>query len=317
MAWDYTNDYSSTILAYTSGAGTITVVSVTGLPASGRYFILKVDNEYFLCTSYTGLVLTVTGGQASSTPANHSLGAAITGCWIVPSVLDGIRSDQSQIGTYANLPTSGMKLGDRYKCTNLVSELIYDGSIWQEFYKGFYVNPLPSFSWRNQGTASIVQTLGTEFLLAEAAGSNNLKGREISLPSTPYTITITIERQGYNVGYANNGIYITDGTKCVAFGIGNNGNPTIHIDNYTDSTTYNGNVIGIPFDVPHSPIVLRVNDNGTNHIFSWSLDRVNFFVVATQSRTAFISTPTAVGYFVESNNATYPNATKLISWIQS
>jgi len=93
MAWDYTNDYSSTILVYISGAGTITVVSVTGLPASGKYFILKVDDEYFLCTSYTGLVLTVTGGQAGSTPANHSLGAAITGCWIVPSVLDGIKSD--------------------------------------------------------------------------------------------------------------------------------------------------------------------------------------------------------------------------------
>ena len=93
MAWDYTNDYSSTILAYLSGAGSITVVSVTGLPASGKYFILKVDAEYFLCTSYTGLVLTVTGGQAGSTPANHSLGAAITGCWIVPSVLNGIKSD--------------------------------------------------------------------------------------------------------------------------------------------------------------------------------------------------------------------------------
>lgn len=93
MAWDYTNDYSSTILAYTSGAGAITVVSVTGLPASGKYFILKVDDEYFLCTSYIGLVLTVTGGQASSTPANHSLGATITGCWIVPQVLDGIKSD--------------------------------------------------------------------------------------------------------------------------------------------------------------------------------------------------------------------------------
>src|ERR1035437_3292300 len=93
MVWDYTNDYSSTILAYTSGAGTITVVSVTGLPASGKYFILKVDNEYFLCTSYTSLVLTVAGGQAGSTPANHSLGVAITGCWIVPQVLNGIKSD--------------------------------------------------------------------------------------------------------------------------------------------------------------------------------------------------------------------------------
>jgi hypothetical protein len=93
MAWGYTNDYSSTILAYTSGASSIIVVSVTGLPVSGMYFILKVDSEYFLCTSYTGLVLTVIGGQAWSTPANHSLGAAITGCWIVPQVLDGIKSD--------------------------------------------------------------------------------------------------------------------------------------------------------------------------------------------------------------------------------
>src|ERR1035437_8799903 len=153
MAWDYTNDYSSKILAYTSCAGSITVVSVTGLPASGRYFILKVDDEYFLCTSYTGLVLTVAGGQAGSTPANHSLGAAITGCWIVPSVLDGIRSDQSQIGTYANLPTGGMKTGDKYKCTDSCLELIYDGAAWKQFYRGIYCPTLPSFSWRNQGSA--------------------------------------------------------------------------------------------------------------------------------------------------------------------
>src|SRR5674476_1493736 len=133
MAWDYTNDYSSTILAYTSGAGSITVVSVTGLPASGRNFILKVDDEYFLCTSYTGLVLTVVGGQAGSTPANHSLGAVITGCWIVPSVLDGIRADQSRIGTYASLPTSGMKKGDQYKCTDYLVEFVYDGSVWNRF----------------------------------------------------------------------------------------------------------------------------------------------------------------------------------------
>ena len=130
MAWDYTNDYSSTILAYTSGAGAITVVSVTGLPASGKYFILKVDNEYFLCTSYTGLVLTVTGGQAGSTPANHSLGATITGCWIVPSVLDGIRADQSQVGIATSRPSSGMKKGDLYVTSDTGVLSIYNGSAW-------------------------------------------------------------------------------------------------------------------------------------------------------------------------------------------
>src|ERR1035437_2333420 len=174
MAWDYTNDYSSTILAYLSGAGTITVVSVTDLPASGMYFILKVEDEYFLCTSYTGLVLTVTGGQAGSTPANHSLGAAITGCWIVPQVLDGIRSDANQIGAYVSKPSSGIKKGDRYKCTDSPYEYVYDGSVWQAFVFGYSVTEpvLGNFTQVAVDYSSFDSTHGGILQKLASAGSN-------------------------------------------------------------------------------------------------------------------------------------------------
>jgi hypothetical protein len=176
MAWDYTNDYSSTILAYLSGAGSITVVSVTGLPASGMYFILKIDNEYFLCTSYTGLVLTVTGGQASSTPANHSLGATITGCWIVPQVLDGIKSDI--IGSAGNVvgPASATD-GNLVVFDGTTGKLVKDGGARGN---SGHVTILPwAYSSIGQGTFVIVSS-SVDYLGWEMYNSTNTNGDNIS-----------------------------------------------------------------------------------------------------------------------------------------
>jgi hypothetical protein len=46
--------------------------------------------------------------------------------------MDQIRKDLVQFGTFANLPsTVGQKQGNRYRCTDVPAELIYDGAAWQ------------------------------------------------------------------------------------------------------------------------------------------------------------------------------------------
>ena len=324
MTWDYTNDYSSTLYSsYTSGGTSLVVVSVSGLPASGRYFILKIELEYFLCTSYTGTTLTVVGAQAGSTAANHSSAAAITGCWIVPSVLDGIRSDQSQVGTYANLPTSGMKTGDRYTCTNRRAEFIYNGSNWDMFYMGLYVpgpfTALPSFSWRNQGLASIITEAGdTEFLIAPLATGDDYKCREINVPgSTPWTITVCLLPCTPKVNYSSVGLFLSDGTKLITLPVDGQTNFKVAIGQFSSVSSYSSTPLDLGgiATINSLPIMARITDDGTNHIFGVSSDGVNWYT-AQQSRTAYM-TATKIGYCANSNNATSAAAVRIINWKQT
>lgn len=76
--------YSSTLgSSYTSGGGTLTVASATGLPSGACYFIAVVKaegantDEYFLVTNVSGTTLTVTGAQSGSSASNHASGAVI------------------------------------------------------------------------------------------------------------------------------------------------------------------------------------------------------------------------------------------------
>ncbi len=317
MAWDYTNDYSSTILAYLSGAGTITVVSVTGLPASGRNFILKVDDEYFLCTSYTGLVLTVTGGQAGSTPANHSLGAVITGCWIVPSVLDGIRADQSQIGTYANLPTTGMKTGDQYKCTDFAEDYYYNGSAWISFIAGpqIVIPPTSSWTWDNQGSGTVDASGVSLFLtLPLQTGACNLYYR--SAPSTPYTITAGFMTESPGGDVALNFGFRDSSGKFVFWHVANNGN--IYVFKFSSSTSPTAPYVVLASNLltQVNPKWLQITDDGTNLIFRWRLSPYDSWqVLATEPRTDYLSSPTYVCFGGYVNGGIM--RVSCFSWLQS
>lgn len=92
---NFINDYSSTLAAgYTAGGTSLSLTSATGtngltLPTSN--FVLKIEDEYFLVTIRNGTTCTVTHSYAGSTNANHSNGSVVTGCWILPAVLDDLR----------------------------------------------------------------------------------------------------------------------------------------------------------------------------------------------------------------------------------
>jgi hypothetical protein len=71
--------------SYTSGGGTLSVTSASGLPngACNYYVIVKAEGanteEVFLVTSRSSTTLTVTGAQAGTSASNHASGAVIIG----------------------------------------------------------------------------------------------------------------------------------------------------------------------------------------------------------------------------------------------
>jgi hypothetical protein len=300
MSWDYTNDYSSTLSSgYTAGATSLILASVTGLPVSGRYFILKCENEYFLCTSYSGTTLTVVGAQAGSAAANHASAAAITGCWILPSVLDGIREDQSQVGTFANLPTGGMKRGDRYKCTDSCTDLFYTGSVWSPFILGVPVI-LPnsaSFAWTNQSGASVSSITGPLVITIPNANSGAVI-LDKALPSTPYTITVGMKY----LGESTYGIILRDSSSGKFVWIrftpnGVSGPAVIFLDKWNSATSENSLYFG-PINISASMtdvVYFRFVDSAGTRAIYVSTDGFNFMKVHSIGNTDFM-TPNRVGF---------------------
>lgn len=100
----FINDFSTTLsTSYTAGGTSLSLASFTGsnglsLPTDGGVFYLKIEDEYFLVTANSGSnPLTVVGGQCGSTNVSHGSGTVVTGCWILPPVLNAIRDFRADI----------------------------------------------------------------------------------------------------------------------------------------------------------------------------------------------------------------------------
>ena len=131
----YVNDPGTTLASPALSSDTSIVVnSSAGYPSTGNFRIL-VGTEIMIVTAVSGTTWTVTraaegtsaSGYPSTTAVNHILTAG---------GVDGIRAAISQFGTYANLPTTNMVTGDRYKATDSVYELIYNGTSWDHYVVG-------------------------------------------------------------------------------------------------------------------------------------------------------------------------------------
>lgn len=260
---------------------TITVVSASGYPTSGD-FRIKIDDELMIVTAVSGAVWTVTRGAESTTAVSHSGGA------IVNHVVSA--------GSMAIVNSGWALYGPPYNDTCKPSA--------------------QSFSWRNQGSATETANGDSLYLLAAAAGGDSIKGREITAPATPYTITAGMIPQLHTVNYNSCGLYFADnGTGKITLCIWRNG--LLEIGYFTNATTYSSTPVSIGMTSSNSMIWLRLTDNGTNHIASWSSNGVFFHQIYSAARTTHLATPDRVGYYTNSNNATYPSGVMLTYWKQS
>ncbi len=221
MAVTYSNNAFGTLASgYTAGASTITLQTGEGaaFPSSGD-FMCAIANPvqfYLNCTSRSGDVLTVdTVGQEGTTATNQSSGTAVAQVITAGNLTDLLAAagavGSTTTGIYSALPGSA-NTGDIYYCTDRLASFVYNGANWDMWYQGLYVpgpfSALPTFTWLNQGSASIVTEGGNmEFLFAPAGSGDSIKGREINVPgSTPWTITCCVQMQLAAVNFCNAGM---------------------------------------------------------------------------------------------------------------
>lgn len=300
---------------------TIPVTASTGMPASGDYTILVkegTNRELMHVTSRSSLNLTVATRGSWGTSAFSFTSAATVQIVLSAYAFDAIRANINQIGLYSALPTSGMKQGDWYKCTDCKSDFFYNGSAWIPFFDGFQVTEpsSSSWSWDNQGSSTASVGSGVLNFVAEPGSGVVMYYR--TAPATPYTITIRCDFVQSSLDGTNStaqtsmgqGIAFRDGTGKITFFIYYNIETYwgFDIENWNSSSSFNASVkTHANSNSVESPSVLtrsirrymRITDNGTNLLFSHSIDGVTWTQYHSYARTTFMgSGPTQIGIVV-------------------
>lgn len=189
--------------------------------------------------------------------------------------------------------------------------LICGGSSWTSLQVerptlGLFTKPVDSgFAWINQGSATIGTTRGG--LLLSCTGNGGAFGfrmRTKAAPSTPYTMTAA-----FMAGFAHGGLSFaglvfrqsSDG-KLHGFEVGVDNSQFTYVNSrkMTNPSTFSADYINASNAarlVPPGPIWLRIADNGTSRICSFSADGVNFIPFHSVGRTDFL-TADEVGFYV-------------------
>jgi hypothetical protein len=169
----------------------------------------------------------------------------------------------------------------------------------------------PMWTRLNWGTTSTTYSSG-ELLIAPQIvnAQNQIRGLTQPIPATPYTVVTVCHTSQVIPGAAgvgNCGILVSDGTKGITFA---NGNNSIDIVRWTTLTNgFSAFVFGAgnsTFTVAHDSevwVYLRYQDTGTNAVYSYSFDGINYITVITEVRTVFL-TPSQVGIFTQNSSST-------------
>lgn len=246
-------------------------------------------------------------------------------------------SSQRGYGTYAARPASA-PTGQRYICSDTNdSEWLYDGSKWVRYLSGVIVDPtgLPaasSFTWINQGTATLVDSFGG--LLLTAPGATGSNSRQLALqtpPATPYNLTVgfLVTASNFSTSVFGLGMRESSTAKILEFGGYISGGSGYARMQYTKATAFNGSfsAINAGDDIGSSNnsfnsrlFFLRLRDDGTNIISYFSTNNEQFEYYDTCLRTnPFTSAPNQIGICTQTidTNTNHAVYAKIVSWIYS
>lgn len=314
----YANNASTTvgIGGYTSGSGSLTVVSTGGnFPAVAtgvtQMHLLIYRLIGGLITPIVNLVATnTTSGTVWAVTAEGTDASALAGdtviCVLSSAGMNQIRADASQFGTFANLPaTTNQTKGNRYKQTDGPYEWIFTGSIWQAFYRGRQVTLPPaigSLTWVNQGGSTYSTTNGRGIFSAAFNASANYRLLQITPPTAPYTYTFRIsvtmpkftDSYVVSIGFldsSTNKFKLMDLLLDNTNGAGHGGTQ-LRSSQWTNATTNSGSVAAVAVPIGYGEYVLRINNDGTNCNYSYSGDDGDsFFTFLSETKGTFTATP--------------------------
>lgn len=185
-----------------------------------------------------------------------------------------------------------------------------------------------TWSWFNQGSATVTQGASLVTLLSPSATGTNIRGRlRGSYPSGTTTLIVIVKPWFQFAGTITNlgliGITISDGTKHKIF-VAANFNfatgatpPAIWVGKYSSPTSASAATVIDSINISaNSNIWLKMVDDTVNQTFSYSLDGNVYVQVLQEARTTFL-TPSDIGICVTCQSATQTQGGTIISWSSS
>lgn len=213
-----------------------------------------------------------------------------TGAWGTPA---GGGTSPVGYGTYASMPAAGTA-GRLYTPSDGFSQWVDDGTNYRPLLAGIVGTKPPlvaTFTARGAGTPNFADDKGAlVWNVASNGTADSLKLLEVSAPATPWTLTVYM---GYAMTGAVNmaGIYVADNTTKVRILTPEGSNFKVY--NFTSLTVGTGSAASVSA-IATVPIWLRIVDDGTNRIFSYSYDNNHYTTVLSEGRTS-VFTATKVG----------------------
>lgn len=229
-----------------------------------------------------------------------------------------VNSQLTTKGAYASRPTAGTD-GRLYLPTDKPVICLDNGSTWDEWdlSSGSKLT-LPasgSFSWDNQGAASISTVNGCD-VLTSPTGSV-IRGRYVAA-SNPMFVKARIAPSTIVGGNSTIGVYVGDGTKIVAFeALTTFGGGGMRTAKWTNASTFSATYTNHPtvfYGIV--PTWVGLQDDGTNIHFWMSGNGTDWIRIESRARLDFLASVSRVGWFI-SNQSGSTGAAVLYSWEKS
>ena len=161
------------------------------------------------------------------------------------------------------------------------------------------------FAWINQGSSTLTDDGVSLFLRAPAGSGSNIHIRKQAAPATPYTLTVAMRPTLYPASYSSCGVLFRESSsgKLHTFQTVFFDSSGIHLISakFSNPTTYVADYKNLIAPIAGAYVWLRIQDDGTNRICSFSMDGRNFIVYHTIGRTDYL-TADEIGFCCLSNN---------------
>jgi hypothetical protein len=156
-------------------------------------------------------------------------------------------------------------------------------------------------------------TNGVHYLKTPAETSN-LRMRMQTAPATPWKRVARVEFDIVNANFNHAGICIRESSsgKIIYIGVEAFSNSVV-VNNHSDPVNFVSGYAGVLYGANRgAPKWLKIEDDGTNRIYSYSYDGFNWHVALSHARTTYFVAD-QVGFYVQSNSSA-PSAISLLSW---
>lgn len=174
------------------------------------------------------------------------------------------------------------------------------------------------FSWVNQGSATVTVNANggiTLFKPKGAALSYNL--RVMTAPAGTYTLTCGFHSSiGLGIDFQSCGLILRESSsgKFIVHTLDNEATFNGQLVQwYNSATSFNASRKSQKHAGGDAPLYFRIQNDGTNHIFSWSLDGYNFIQLYSEAKGAFI-VPNQIGFFADDRTNTYDMNMTVFHW---